>query len=94
MFVMQFIRFRGLENIGIVTRTMIIKEFKPDLEKNVFVAAILNFCFLGGNRWRDSVVLAIFEISILKNPLVQIFMLLSGSSHQNHISALLVYNKI
>ena len=48
--------------------------------KTCFVAAILNFLILGGNRWSDVVVPAILEISIPKTPLGQSFMLLSGSA--------------
>ena len=51
------------------------------LTKTYFVAAILKFQFLSGNRWNDVVVPAIFEFSILKNPLGQMFTLLSGSAH-------------
>jgi len=39
------------------------------------------FYIFGGNRWSDVVVPAIFEISTLKNPLGQIFMLLSRCAH-------------
>ena len=85
---MCFIGFIDLKNIGIDIKIMVIAELRAILwAKTCFVAAILNFFILGGNRWSDVMVPAIFEISIPKNPLGQSFMLLSGSAHQFHISA-------
>ena len=49
--------------------------------KTCFVVAILNFLFLNEHRLNDVVAYAIFEFSTLKNPLGQMFMLLSGSAH-------------
>ena len=71
---------------------MVIGELRAILwAKTCFVAAILNFFILGGNRWNDVVVPAIFEISIPNYPLGQSFMVLSGSAHQFHISAPLLH---
>ena len=68
--------------MGIDTQIMHNGVLRYDLwAKTIFPAAILNFQFLGGNRWSDVVVPAIFEISIHKYPLGQISMLLSGSAH-------------
>ena len=78
---MCFIGFLDLKNIGIDIKIMVIGELRAILwAKTCFVAAILNVFILGGNRWSDVVVPAIFEISIPKNRLGQSFMLLSGSA--------------
>jgi len=78
---MYFIGFLDLKNIGIDIKIMVIGALGAILwAKTCFVAAILNFLILGGNRWSDVVVPAIFEISIPKTPLGQSFMLLSGSA--------------
>ena len=67
---------------------MIIAPFKVKWwPKTYFVAAILNFLILRGNRWRDVMVPVIFEISTPKNPLGQIFMLSSQSARQFHQAA-------
>ena len=80
--VMCFIGFLDLTNVGKNTKTKAIGVLRTELlTKTYFVAAILKFQFLSGTRWNDVVVPAIFEFSILKNPLGQIFMLLSGSAH-------------
>ena len=82
MFGMCFIGFLDLKNIGIDTKIMAIRELTADLwAKTCFMAAILNFQPFGEKHWSDIVVPAIFEIGILQNPLVQIFMLLSRSAH-------------
>ena len=80
--VMCFIGFIDLTNVGKNTKIKTIGVLKTEfLTKTYFVAAILKFQILSGNRWNDVVVPAIFEFSILKNPLGQIFMLLSRSAH-------------
>jgi len=45
------------------------------------LSAILNFQFLSEKHWNDVMAPVIFEISILKNPHGQSFMLSSGSAH-------------
>ena len=78
---MYFIGFLDLKNIGIDIKIVEIGALRAVLwTKSCFMAAILNFSIFGGNGWSDVVVPAIFEISIPKNPLGQIFMLLSGSA--------------
>ena len=80
--VMCFIGFIDLTNVGKNTKIKAVGVLGAELlTKTYFVAAILKFQFLSGNRWNDVVVPAIFEFSILKNPLGQIFTLLSGSAH-------------
>ena len=95
MLEMSSVGFLGLKNIGIDPITMSIGVLRVKLlAKTCSVAAILNFQFLSGNRWSDVVVPAIFEISILKNPLGQSFMLLSRSAHlkqnMSHIRSTIV----
>ena len=64
---MYFIAFLDLKNIGIDIKIMVIGALGAILwAKTCFVVAILNFLILGGNRWSDVVVPAIFEISIPK----------------------------
>ena len=76
--------FLDLTNVGNNTKIKAIGVLRAKLlTKKCFVAAILKFQFLSGNRWNDVVVPAIFEFSILKNPLGQICMLLSGSARIN-----------
>ena len=78
---MCFIGFLDLKNIGIDSKIMVIVALRAILwAKTCFVEVILNFKNLGGNRWSDVVVPAIFEVSIPKTPLGQSFMLLSGSA--------------
>ena len=80
--VMCFIGFLDLANVGKNTKIKQIGVLRAKLlTKTYFVAAILKFQFVSRNRWNDVVVPAIFEFSILKNPLGQIFTLLSGSAH-------------
>ena len=58
---MCVIGFLDLKNIGIDIKMMVIGEFRAILwPKTCFVAAILNILILGGNRWSDVVVPAIF----------------------------------
>ena len=79
---MCFIGFLDLTNVGKNIKIKAIGVLRAELLiKTYFVMAILKFQFLSGNRWNDVVVPAIFEFSILKNPLGQICMLLSGSAH-------------
>ena len=79
---MCFIGFLDLTNVGKNTKIKAVGILRAELlTKTYFVAAILNFQFLSGNRWNDVVVPAIFEFSILKNLLGQLFTLLSGSAH-------------
>ena len=76
-----------LDLIDIYTDTKITKigAFIAKLQAHpVFRAAILNFC---GKTQNYDLVPAIFGFSILENPHTQIFMLLSGSARQIHISA-------
>ena len=78
---MCFIGFLDLKNMGIDTKMIKIGALRAILRTKISsVAAILKFSIFGGNGWSDVVVPAIFEISIPKNPLGQIFMLLSGSA--------------
>ena len=80
--VMCFIGFLDLTNVGKNTKIKAIGVPRAELlTKTYFVEAILKFQFLSGNRWNDVVVPSIFEFNILKNPLGQMFMLLSGSAH-------------
>ena len=66
---MYFIGFLELKNIAIDIKIMVIGALGAILwAKTCFMAAILNFLILGGNRWSDVVVPAIFEISIPKTP--------------------------
>ena len=51
------------------------------MDDNVISGGHFEFYIFGGNHWSDVVVPAIFEISTLKNPLRQIFMLLSRCAH-------------
>ena len=51
------------------------------MDDSVISGGHFGFYIFVGNRWSDVVVPAIFEISTLKNPLVQIFMLLSRCAH-------------
>ena len=57
------------------------------MDDNVISGGHFEFYIFGGNHWSNVVVPAIFEISTLKNPLRQIFMLLSRCAHLGHISA-------
>ena len=85
---MYSIGFIDLKNIWMDTKITVIGTIRIILyAKTCFVAAILNFQIFGGKRWSDIVVPAIFEISILENPLVQVFLLLTRSAHLRHISA-------
>ena len=80
--------------MNLYTKTNVIRQLEAELWKLTrFWAAILNFEFLGGNRWSGVVVPAIFGISIPKKNSEQIFMLSSQSARPFHIiSALLVFN--
>ena len=74
--------FVDLRNIKIDTKIIAIGAEKADLSaKVVFRGGHFEYLIFGGNRWSDDVVPAIFEISVPKNPQVQIFMLLSRSAH-------------
>jgi len=75
---MCFIAFIDRENIEIDTKIAVIGAYKAD---NVISGGHFEFYIFGGNHWSDVVVPAIFEISTLKNPLGQIFMLLSRCAH-------------
>ena len=67
---MCIVGFLNLKNIGIDIKIMVIGALRAILwAKTCFVVAIFNFLILGGNRWSDVVVPAIFEISIPKTPL-------------------------
>ena len=77
-FHMWSIGFLDLKNIEIDTKIIVIGCPSADL--------LSKTCF-GGKRLNAVVFPAIFEIYILKTPLGQSFMLLSGSAHQIHISA-------
>ena len=87
-FHMWSIGFRDLKNIEIDTKIIVIGCVSADLlSKTCFGGGHLEFPILGGKRWKAVVFPVIFEIYILKTPLAQTFMLLSGSAHQIHISA-------
>ena len=53
--------------------------------KNVFCGSHFEFSIGGGDHWSEVVVPAFFGNGILKPPLEQSFMLLSGSAHPDHI---------
>ena len=82
MIAMRSIGFLDIKNIGVDPKIKTIGVLWIDLSaKTCFRGGHFEFWILGGKRWSDVVVPAIFEISMVKYPLGQIVMLLSGSAH-------------